>query len=249
MRAVTKGKDVASRGRASGRRKTGPGAPSSQDLYTGMSGQLVAMSEFLWRGYNVAIPVVDEGDDIFVVDAGEGVLRRVQVKTAGAGVIGEGAKTVQFTLSRSQLNLALGGSELFFMLLARWDDVDPKVPWRFILIRRDELNALRANPLPGRRGRSLKDDAAAGDELTMRVRVSGGDATAWGHSLRDYLDRWSPDWPVAGPMKDRPRGAAVRIAAPLRAAAAAAAQSRAPTSDPERTPARNDRPGAPRRRR
>lgn len=244
MKTAAKGKDVAS----PGRRKAGPGMPATRDLYTGMSGQLVAMSEFLWRGYNVAIPVVDEGDDIFVVDAGEGVLRRVQVKTAGTGTAGEGTKTVQFTLSRSQLNLSLGGSELFFMLLARWDDIDSKVPWRFILIRRDELNALRTNPLPGRRGRGLKDDAAAGDELTMRVRISGRDATAWGHSLSDYLDRWSPDWPVAGPMRDRARGAAVRLAAPLRAAATAAVQSPAPTSDPETIPARSDRPGAPRRR-
>ena len=41
---------------------------------------------------------------------------------------------MQFALSRSQLNLTLGGSELFFMLLARWDDIDPRVPWRFMLI-------------------------------------------------------------------------------------------------------------------
>ena len=40
---------------------------STQDLYTGMSGQFAAMSEFLWRGYNVAIPAVDVGEDIFVV--------------------------------------------------------------------------------------------------------------------------------------------------------------------------------------
>lgn len=35
--------------------------------YTGKAGQLFAMSEFLMLGYNVAIPEVDRGDDIFVV--------------------------------------------------------------------------------------------------------------------------------------------------------------------------------------
>lgn len=40
------------------------------------------MSEFLWRGYNVAIPEVDRGDDIFVVHDDDGTLHRVQVKTA-----------------------------------------------------------------------------------------------------------------------------------------------------------------------
>lgn len=235
MKAMTKGKETAS-GRHEGRGgKPIPGAPSTQDLYTGMSGQLVAMSEFLWRGYNVAIPVVDEGDDIFVVDAGEGVLRRVQVKTAGTGILGDGTKTVQFTLSRSQLNLSLGGSELFFMLLARWDDIDPKVPWRFILIRRDELNDFRANPPPGRRGPRPKDDSKAGDELAMKVRVSVDDATAWGHSLRDYLDRWSPDWPVAGPMKARARGVAVTLAAPIRPGEGAAVPPPGPTSGPGTT--------------
>lgn len=35
--------------------------------YTGKSGQLAVMAEFLIRGYNVAMPEVDEGDDVFVV--------------------------------------------------------------------------------------------------------------------------------------------------------------------------------------
>ena len=95
------------------RRRAKPGAASTQDLYTGMSGQFVAMSEFLWRGYNVAVPAVDAGEDIFVVEAEEEVLRRVQVKTAGAGTVKGRAKSVRFTLSRTQLNLAMGGSELF----------------------------------------------------------------------------------------------------------------------------------------
>ena len=94
------------------------GATSTQDLYTGMSGQFSAMSEFLWRGYNVAIPAVDVGEDIFVVEAGNGQLRRVQVKTAATGTVRSGVKSVQFNLSRSQLNLPLGGSELYYMLKA-----------------------------------------------------------------------------------------------------------------------------------
>jgi len=88
----------------------------TEDLYTGMSGQFAAMSEFLWRGYNVAIPAVDVGEDIFVVEAANGVLRRVQVKTAGTRGHGNGTKRVQFALSRAQLNMEPGASDLFFML-------------------------------------------------------------------------------------------------------------------------------------
>lgn len=154
------------------------------------------------------------GEDVFVVDAGNGTLRRVQVKTAGTGTIEGSTKTVQFSLSRSQLNLSMGGSELFFMLLARWDDVDPSRPWRFILIRRDLLNDLRTRPRVTKRGQPPKPDSAAGDTLTMKVRLSATDAKAWEQSLSDYLDSWSADWPVAGPMQAIHRGGAVTPAGP-----------------------------------
>lgn len=36
---------------------------SRRSLYIGRSGQLAVMAEFLYRGYNVAIPEVDVGDD------------------------------------------------------------------------------------------------------------------------------------------------------------------------------------------
>ncbi len=52
------------------------------NLYLGKAGHLVVMSELLIRGWNVAIPEVDIGDDIFVVEDEKGVLRRVQVKTS-----------------------------------------------------------------------------------------------------------------------------------------------------------------------
>ena len=50
--------------------------------YLGKAGHLYIMSEFLMLGWNVAIPEVDIGDDIFVVQDDNGTLRRVQVKTS-----------------------------------------------------------------------------------------------------------------------------------------------------------------------
>ncbi len=52
--------------------------------YLGKAGHLAVMAEFLIRGWNVAIPEVDIGDDIFVVQDDNGTLRRVQVKTSTA---------------------------------------------------------------------------------------------------------------------------------------------------------------------
>jgi hypothetical protein len=133
---------------------------------------------------------------------------------------------VQFKLSRAQLNLPLTGSVLFFMLLARWDDVDPKIPWRFVLIRQDELNTMRLKRAPGVAGRPPAPDSPnASDVIQMKAVFGETDAMAWGHSLAPYLDRWSTDWPLAGPMKSRPgaAGTAVSLAAPLAGAAAAGA--------------------------
>jgi hypothetical protein len=53
-------------------------------LYLGKAGHLIVMSEFLLRGWNVAIPEIDIGDDIFVVQDESGTLRRVQVKTSNS---------------------------------------------------------------------------------------------------------------------------------------------------------------------
>ncbi len=54
--------------------------------YLGKAGHLSVMSEFLMLGWNVAIPEVDIGDDIFVVQDNSGTLRRVQVKTSTSTV-------------------------------------------------------------------------------------------------------------------------------------------------------------------
>lgn len=43
-------------------------------LYLGKAGHLTVMSEFLLRGWNVAIPEIDIGDDIFVVQDESGTL-------------------------------------------------------------------------------------------------------------------------------------------------------------------------------
>jgi hypothetical protein len=55
-----------------------------QNLYVGRAGQMAVMAELLWRGWNVALPEVDVGEDVFVVKDESGELWRVQVKTATA---------------------------------------------------------------------------------------------------------------------------------------------------------------------
>ncbi len=60
------------------------------------------MSELLLRGWNVAVPVVDVGDDVFVIDDNEKTTRRVQVKSSRIEAQ-DNAPMASFTLSRAQL--------------------------------------------------------------------------------------------------------------------------------------------------
>src|SRR5215208_6658818 len=73
-----------------------------QNLYVGRAGQMAVMGELLWRGWNVAFPEVDVGEDVFVVKDEGGELWRVQVKTATAQAQQRGY-SAQFSVSVNQL--------------------------------------------------------------------------------------------------------------------------------------------------
>lgn len=70
--------------------------------YLGKAGHLFIMSEFLMLGWNVAIPEVDIGDDIFVVQDDSGTLRRVQVKTSTSKIRKDGF-SAQFSVPLKNL--------------------------------------------------------------------------------------------------------------------------------------------------
>ena len=76
--------------------------PGKRNLYVGRAGQMAVMAEFLWRGWNVAVPEVDVGEDIFVVKDESGDLWRVQVKTATAQPQWQGY-SAQFSIALEQL--------------------------------------------------------------------------------------------------------------------------------------------------
>ena len=72
------------------------------NLYVGKAGQLYVMSEFLMRGWNVAMPEVDTGDDIFVVEDENDTFYRVQVKTSQA-IVRSNSYSAQFSVPLRQL--------------------------------------------------------------------------------------------------------------------------------------------------
>jgi hypothetical protein len=181
----------------------------SERSFFGMSGQFAVLSLFLRRGYNVAVPVVDVGDDAIVIDDGVHELRRLQVKSGNPGKATEHSVDVQFRLSRGQLR-DTEGAELYYMLMAwTWGR------WSFVLISREELYKLkdrRQGACPGKRSRRgrWKRDEDAGDDLKLGVRfmrdpaTGQEDAILWGESLRPRLNEFPPEWPDLQPGRRSP---------------------------------------------
>lgn len=148
------------------------------------------MSELLLRGWNVAVPVVDVGDDAFVIDDDKKTTQRVQVKTSTAKASEVGRLKGTFNLSRKQLRTARP-IELFYVLMVR---AEPR--WRVLVIPRAELVVIRsehvdgATSRPGQARKPLGDEKVETDSLRLDIEINGDVATGWGAALSQYLDRW-----------------------------------------------------------
>lgn len=167
----------------------------------GRAGEFFIMSELLLRGWNVAVPVVDVGDDVFVVDDNDKTTWRIQVKTTSTTPVAGRPDTFSgtVTLSRAQLRAAQP-IELFYVFLLRVES-----RWRFFVIPRSALLALRDDYVekaktrtgPGRR--PVDDTTARTDALTMEILLSPHESTGWEASLNAYLDAWPDELaPVEG---------------------------------------------------
>lgn len=106
------------------------------NLYLGKAGQLSAMSSFLARGWNVATPEVDVGDDLFVLEDKKGIFFRVQVKTAQATERINGY-SAQFNLPLNQLLQSID-PEIFYVFVVFKDNESMSK----IVIRRDLLSTI-----------------------------------------------------------------------------------------------------------
>ena len=110
--------------------------------YTGKAGHLAVMGEFCLRGYNAAMPEIDKGDDVFVVNDGTGAMWRLQVKTS----LGRRQATswaYQFRVRRTAIETAQT-PELHFAFVMRKDRV-----WHFLLLDRAVLRSYVMNSKMG----------------------------------------------------------------------------------------------------
>ncbi len=100
--------------------------------YTGKAGHLAVMGEFALRGYNVAMPEIDKGDDVFVVRDDTGAMWRLQVKTA-LGIDQRKSRRYQFRVRENMIQAAQT-PELHFVFVMRHLE-----RWRFLIMDRAVL--------------------------------------------------------------------------------------------------------------
>lgn len=155
---------------------------SKHSLYLGQAGQNYVMSEFLKRGYNVAVPQVDVGDDIFVVEDKTGFFHRIQVKTA----IGKATKygfAARFKVGLEQLSDPVTPELLYTFV------IDFQQKWQpILLISREDLFELynRHNI-----GSNVENHIL----LYLQFKSDFSKVICSKISLIDYLENWE-DFPL-----------------------------------------------------
>jgi len=152
---------------------------SKAKLYLGRAGQMVVMSEFLDRGYNVAVPEVDAGDHIFVVKDDSGEFTRIQVKTSRSKTTNHGAIT-QYNVRLSQLKLPIV-PEIWYIFVQRvankWCD--------YIIISREQLFEYYENEGIG---------SPSNGKLNLPIKHKDNQVICSGINLTKHVNDWSK-WP------------------------------------------------------
>lgn len=151
-----------------------------KSLYLGRAGQMAVMAEFLARGWNVAVPEVDVGDDIFVVRDSDGNLSRIQVKTASPSIRKHGF-TAKFNVSLPQLKSPIT-PELSYVFALRLDN-----KWdSFVIIDRGNLFEKYQIYDVG--------SSTRGDKLILTFRYFKDRVVCSNQDFSEYLNNWNK-WP------------------------------------------------------
>jgi hypothetical protein len=152
-----------------------------QDLYVGKSGQMAVMAEFLMLGYNVAVPEVDVGDDILVIEDAKGAMYRVQVKTSNVRRLkGEAAFSARFQLPLKQLRRPIH-PELYYVLTVRIEGGR----WEFLVISRAELS---------RRHFRQNVGARRGQYASFVFTFREDSVDGYGFDFQEYRNHWTRYW-------------------------------------------------------
>ena len=156
--------------------------PSHQNLYLGKAGQFAVMAECLMRGFNVAIPEVDIGDDLFVVNDRSGNYRRIQVKTKTAARR-KTAYAIQFQVPLLQLEQTFT-PDLIYVFASRLAD-----GWGpFLVIPRDVLLSLHQLEGLG----AVVTSSKGKEHVRLSIRFGDdGSISCSGQSLTQFVNQFA----------------------------------------------------------
>ena len=151
---------------------------SNYHLYFGKAGHLFVMAEFLLRGWNVAIPEVDEGDDIFVVKHEDGKLIRVQVKTSNAKTTSD-CFSATFSIGTQQLT-DISKEDIVYVFLVRKDN-----HWEspLIITRENLLDILMTSGL----NKNAKSQTIRLSFKDNKVLIKQIDLTEYQNNFEDFI--------------------------------------------------------------
>lgn len=138
------------------------------------------MSELLWRGWNVAIPQVDVGDDIFVVEDEQGTFYRVQVKMS-TGTDQQYGCSAQYILPLQQLQTP-ETPDLIYVLALRFEG-----EWKDYLIidRRTLLSKYEVDNMGSK----------SNSRLTLYVQYRSQTVKCSGSDLTEFRNNWNHFFP------------------------------------------------------
>jgi hypothetical protein len=149
-------------------------------LFLGKAGQLACMAELLYLGYNAAIPEVDIGEDIFIINHKEEQVSYLQIKTSELFIDPSDKQEnyYQFTVSIKQLNTT--GKLPFYYVFAYRNLERPN--FDFVVFERAWLSEKRKEYNDKRGGEK------ATKQINIRIYPQNGRLLGWGRKGGDPLD-------------------------------------------------------------
>ncbi len=173
---------------------------TNKHSHLGRAGQFATMAEILARGWNVAIPEVDVGDDVFVARDDASRLTRVQVKTSAPAELVESGvwETEAIKVASRQLFATVEVVPLMYVFAVPFG-----TRWEFVVMPRDGLAELwrgfesqrSARIAQGLRprGRPRLDPGVIPEEIALVLRFSATAVTTTGGlDLQPWRNRWEP---------------------------------------------------------
>jgi hypothetical protein len=150
------------------------------NLYLGEAGQAAATSYFLARGWNVATPKVDIGDDLFVIEDKEGFFFRIQVKTAQS-IENQNSFGARYSLSLKQLQNQYNPDLYYIFMVYRHNEWHHK-----IIIERSILLTKFSNQ---------KFGSKSGENLILYFSFQENNVFCSGVNLSEFYNNFN-DFPI-----------------------------------------------------